>query len=107
MGKKSGSGMNNLNHISENLEIIFGVKILQFFDADPGWKNLDPGWKKWKNIKKPYSTSRIRIRMDRYQCDPGSGSAFCEICGFAYRLPDVDVLSTNYRTKSDKFLKLV
>jgi hypothetical protein len=37
MGKKSGSGfgMNN-NHISENLETIFWVKILQFFDADPG-----------------------------------------------------------------------
>jgi hypothetical protein len=38
MGKKSGSGygMNNLDHISENLETLFWVKILKFFDADPG-----------------------------------------------------------------------
>jgi hypothetical protein len=40
MGKKSGSGsgsrMNNPDHISESLEIIFWVKILKFFDADPG-----------------------------------------------------------------------
>ncbi len=36
MGKKSdpdpGSGMNNLDHISESLVTIFGVKILEFFD---------------------------------------------------------------------------
>jgi hypothetical protein len=45
MGKKSGSGsgMNNPDHISESLELIFCVKILQFFDTDPEWKNLDPG----------------------------------------------------------------
>jgi hypothetical protein len=36
MGKKSGSGMNNPDHISESLETIFWVKILKFFDADPG-----------------------------------------------------------------------
>jgi hypothetical protein len=38
-GKKSGSksGMNNPDHISENLQtIFFGVKILKVFDADPG-----------------------------------------------------------------------
>jgi hypothetical protein len=34
----SGSGMNNPDHISESLETIFWVKILKFFDADPGWK---------------------------------------------------------------------
>jgi hypothetical protein len=28
--------MNNQDHISERLETIFGVKILKFFDADPG-----------------------------------------------------------------------
>jgi hypothetical protein len=51
----SGSGMNNLVHISESLEPFFWVKILKFFDADPGsrmekceirdprWKNSDPG----------------------------------------------------------------
>jgi hypothetical protein len=41
--------MNNLDHISESLETVFGVKILKFFEADPGSgmeKNLDPGWKK-------------------------------------------------------------
>jgi len=27
--------MNNPDHISESLETIFGVKILNFFDADP------------------------------------------------------------------------
>jgi len=29
--------------ISESLEAIFWVKILKFFDADPGWKNSDLG----------------------------------------------------------------
>jgi hypothetical protein len=45
MGKKSGSGsgMNKPDHISECLETIFWVKILKFFDADPGLKNSDPG----------------------------------------------------------------
>jgi hypothetical protein len=33
---RSGSGMNNPDHISESLETIFWVKILKFFDADPG-----------------------------------------------------------------------
>jgi hypothetical protein len=28
--------MNNPDHISESLKTIFWVKILQFFDADPG-----------------------------------------------------------------------
>jgi hypothetical protein len=42
MGKKSGSGsgMNNPDHISQNLEPIFWDIILKFFDADPGWKNF-------------------------------------------------------------------
>jgi hypothetical protein len=40
MGKKSGSrfGIKNPDHISESLETIFWVKILQLFDADPGWE---------------------------------------------------------------------
>jgi hypothetical protein len=39
MGKKSGSGsgMNNPDHISESFETIFWVKILKFFDVDPGF----------------------------------------------------------------------
>jgi hypothetical protein len=43
MGKisGSGSGMNNPDHISESLEQFFWVKILQFFDADPGYGILD------------------------------------------------------------------
>jgi hypothetical protein len=42
MGKisGSGSGMNNPDHISESLETIYWVKILKFFDADPGWKTF-------------------------------------------------------------------
>jgi hypothetical protein len=38
MGTKSGSGfgMNNPDHISESLATLFWVKILKFFDADPG-----------------------------------------------------------------------
>jgi hypothetical protein len=54
MGNKSGSGsgMNNPDHISESSETIFAVKILEFFDGDPGSgieKNRirDPGWKKF------------------------------------------------------------
>jgi hypothetical protein len=35
--------MNNTNHISESLETIFGVKILKFFDAVPGWKKFGSG----------------------------------------------------------------
>jgi hypothetical protein len=45
MGKKSGagSGMNNPDHISESLETFFGVKILKFFDADPGCNKFRSG----------------------------------------------------------------
>jgi hypothetical protein len=32
----SETGMNNPDHISDSLETIFWVKILKFFDADPG-----------------------------------------------------------------------
>ncbi len=48
-GQGSGARRNNPDHISESLETIFlWVKILKFFDADPGFgiqdrKNLDPG----------------------------------------------------------------
>jgi hypothetical protein len=40
---RSGSGMNNKDHISESLETIFWVRILKFFDADPGWKKFGSG----------------------------------------------------------------
>jgi len=36
MGKDPGSGMNISDDVTESLEKFFGVKILQFFDADPG-----------------------------------------------------------------------
>jgi hypothetical protein len=42
--------VNNPDHISEILEAICGVKIVKFFDADPGSgmeRNLDPGWEKF------------------------------------------------------------
>ncbi len=49
-GEKSRSGIripiNIPDHIFEGLEIIFGFKILQFLDADPGsgiFLTLDPG----------------------------------------------------------------
>jgi hypothetical protein len=32
--------MNNPDDIPECLETIFWVKILKFFDADPGWKKI-------------------------------------------------------------------
>jgi hypothetical protein len=54
MGKKSGSGMNNPDHISQSLETIFWVKILKFFYADPGWKKVGSG------IRDREKTSRIR-----------------------------------------------
>ncbi len=49
----SGSEMNNPDHISESLETIW-VKILKFFDPDPGsameWIRIrDPGWKKFES----------------------------------------------------------
>jgi hypothetical protein len=45
--KKSGSGMNNSDHISESSETVFWVKILKFFDADPGYKKFGSGMEKF------------------------------------------------------------
>ena len=47
--------MNNPDHIFLSLETIFWVKILKFFDADPGWRQFGSG-----------------IR-DGKKSDPGSG----------------------------------
>jgi hypothetical protein len=42
--EKTGSGMNIQDHISQNN--FFILKILKFFDADPGiFLTLDHGWK--------------------------------------------------------------
>jgi hypothetical protein len=38
--------MKNPDHISERLERIVLVKILKFFDADPGWKKFGSGMEK-------------------------------------------------------------
>jgi hypothetical protein len=35
--------MNYPDNISESLETILWVKILKFFDADPGWEKFVPG----------------------------------------------------------------
>jgi hypothetical protein len=64
MGKKSGSGMNNPDHISESLKTIFWVKILKFLLV---WiRNLE--WKKFG--------SGIR---DGKKSDPGSGMCNTDI----------------------------
>jgi hypothetical protein len=39
----SRSGMNNTDHISESLDTFFWVKILKFFDADPGCNKFRSG----------------------------------------------------------------
>ncbi len=47
--------MNKPHHISERLGTIFWVKILKFFDADPGsgiFLTLDPGWRKFGGTDK-------------------------------------------------------
>jgi hypothetical protein len=59
MGKKSRSGswMNNPDHISAYNQF-FGLRILQFFHADPGsgiFLTLDPGWKK-------FGTATLEVR---------------------------------------------
>jgi hypothetical protein len=48
MGKQSGSGsgMNNPDHISESSKTIFWIKILKFFNVDPGWKKIGSGMEK-------------------------------------------------------------
>jgi hypothetical protein len=64
MGNKSrsGSGMNITDHISESLETIFlgGVKILEFFDADP-----DPGSGNLFDIRSGVRDGKNSIRNKR------------------------------------------
>jgi hypothetical protein len=62
MGKKSGSGMNNPDHISGSLETIFWVKILKFFNEDPGWKKFRSGIRDKKNSDPGSGIKKIRIR---------------------------------------------
>jgi hypothetical protein len=61
------SGMNIPDNISESLETIFGVKILNFFDVDGDpviFLTLDPGWKKFGseiNIPDPQHWLRTNV----------------------------------------------
>jgi hypothetical protein len=65
MGKKSGSGrLRDEQPGSYFLELrndILGVKILIFFDADPGWKKFGSGMEK-SRIRDPGSGKISRIR---------------------------------------------
>jgi hypothetical protein len=69
MGRKSasGSGMNNPDHILKSLETIFSiffwVKILKFFDEDPGWRQFG-------SFGSGMEKSRIRDK------NPGSATLF-------------------------------
>ncbi len=68
MGKKSGSGsgMNNPDHISESLVKIDWVKILKFFDADPGseMEKIRSGIRDGKfRIRDKHSGSATQVKM--------------------------------------------
>ncbi len=57
----------HLGHISESLETICWVKILKFFDADPGWKKFGseiniPDPQNRKNLKYSQRQKRLRER---------------------------------------------
>ena len=68
-----GSGMNNPDHIflelGNHFFAFFGVKILKFFDANPGSGIQDPG-SRIRDGDSSYPGSRIR---DGKKSDPGSG----------------------------------
>jgi hypothetical protein len=51
----------NPDQISESIETVFWVKILKFFDADPGWKKFGSGI----NIPDPLNWL-ILLRAYRY-----------------------------------------
>jgi hypothetical protein len=65
----SGSGMNNRDHISQSLGTTFWVRLLKFFDADPGSgmekiRIGNPGWKKFGSgiwDKHPGSATLVSI----------------------------------------------
>jgi hypothetical protein len=52
ISKKTGSGINNPDHIFDTLETNFWVKILKFLDADPEWKKFGSGIRnpRWTNF---------------------------------------------------------
>jgi hypothetical protein len=82
--------------ISESLETIFLVKILKFFDADPGWKYSDPG--SGINMPDPQHCSHDVQRMERlrlesektgeeddeYECHVCSANLYLSLVGSRY-----------------------
>jgi hypothetical protein len=78
----SGSGLNNPDHISESLETVFWVKILKFFDADPGGKIRiqDRGWKKFGsgiNIPDPQRSFKHHVDLSLYLAMPALQARLC------------------------------
>jgi hypothetical protein len=74
MGKKSGSGMNNPDHISESLETIFlGLKYVNSFMCIRDGKNDDPGSGMQKNLIR--NTASISVVYRHYFDAKISGSA--------------------------------
>ena len=62
--------MNKPDHISESLETVFWVKILKFFDADPGWKKFGSGIRDGKDrFRDPDSGKSSRIRNTESKCN--------------------------------------
>ncbi len=58
-------------HISESLKSKFWVKILKFFDGDPGWKKIGSGI---RDGKKSDSTIKEIVRNPRViQCSMDNG----------------------------------
>ncbi len=58
--------MNNLDHISQSLKNIFWVKILKFFDADPGGKKSGSGMEKIRIRDKHPVSTRLDLRIENY-----------------------------------------
>jgi hypothetical protein len=90
IGKKSGSGsgMNNPDHISESFVTIFWVKILEFFNTNPGWKKIRSGMEKmWIRGKRPGSATLF----SSMKCRPFHCSFFlfcrlyCQLCEKGFR----------------------
>ncbi len=78
--------MNNPDHITESLETIFGGKILQFFDADPGWKEIRmrnhcPISKHCRPLKHVNFLSRIPWQRKNSGSTPGPEAqpCFCSV----------------------------
>ncbi len=69
----SGSGMNNLDHIYESLETIFGLKYLNSLMRirDPGWKIRirDSGWKKFGSATLRYTIKTFNFFQLSHRLD--------------------------------------